>query len=175
MNKCEFSISCPNCHKKPPLIISIESSLLLNKTIIQSKCSCSKYEILTQNLKDFYIGCKVEKIDAPNTLKWEQYLSNGQIKSKDSIIESIQSEQNYLNIIYLKIIKQIHSFEELFSKMKLQVDKLFKWADGIKKDLLVFCPKLIDDFYISKNTIYTYPMENYSNYINNKIYLYLFL
>lgn len=53
--------------------------------------------------------------------------------------------------------------------MKAQVDKLFKWDEEIKKDLLIFCPKLIDDFYISKNTIYTYPMENYSNYINNKI------
>ena len=53
--------------------------------------------------------------------------------------------------------------------MKVQVDKLFKWDEGIKKDLLIFCPKLIDDFYISKNTIYTYPMENYSNYINNKV------
>ena len=107
MNKCEFSISCPNCHKKPPLIISIESSLLLNKTIIKSKCSCSKYEILTQNLKDFYIGCKLEKIEAANTLKWEQYLSNVQMKSKEAFIEKIQNEQNYLNITYLKIIKQI--------------------------------------------------------------------
>ena len=168
MNKCEFSISCPNCHKKPPLIISIESSLLLNKTIIKSKCSCSKYEILTQNLKDFYIGCKLEKIEAANTLKWEQYLSNVQMKSKEAFIEKIQNEQNYLNITYLKIIKQIQSFEELFSKMKLQIDKLFKWDDGIKKDLLIFCPKLIDDFYISKNTIYTHPMENFSNFINNK-------
>ena len=169
MNKCEFSISCPNCHKKPPLIISIESSLLLNKTIIKSKCSCSKYEILTQNLKDFYIDCTVEKIEAPNTLKWEECLKNGKLKSKDAILESIQNEQNYLNIIYLKIIKQIQAFEELFSKMKVQVDKLFKWDEGIKKDLLIFCPKLIDDFYISKNTIYTYPMENYSNFINNKV------
>ena len=168
MNKCEFSISCPNCHKKPPMIISIESSLFLNKTIIKSKCSCSKYQILTQNLKDFYIDCTVEKIDAANTLKWEEYLSKGQIKSKDSLLEAIQNEQNYLSIIYFKIIKQIQAFEELFSKMKSQVDKLFKWDEGIKKDLLIFCPKLIDDFYISKNTIYTYPMENYSSYINNK-------
>ena len=114
MNKCEFSISCPNCHKKPPLIISIESSLLLNKTIIKSKCSCTKYEILSQNLKDFYIDCTVEKIEAPNTLKWEQHLSKGQIKSKDAILEEIQNEQNYLNIIYQKIIKQIEAFEELF-------------------------------------------------------------
>ena len=169
MNKCEFSISCPNCHKKPPLIISIESSLLLNKTIIKSKCSCTKYEILSQNLKDFYIDCTVEKIEAPNTLKWEQHLSKGQIKSKDAILEEIQNEQNYLNIIYQKIIKQIEAFEELFSKMKAQVDKLFNWNEGIKKDLLIFCPKLTDDFYISKNTIYTYPMENYSNFIHNKI------
>ena len=169
MNKCEFSISCPNCHKKPPLIISIESSLLLNKTIIKSKCSCSKYEILSQNLKDFYIDCIVEKIEAPNTLKWEEYHTNGKIKSKDSITSTIQNEQNYLSIIYLKIIKQIEAFEELFSKMKKQIDKLFKWDENIKKDLLMFCPKLLDDFHVSKNTIYTYPMENYSNYISNKM------
>ena len=168
MNKCEFSISCPNCHKRPPLIISIESSLLLNKTRIKSKCSCSNYEILSQNLNDFYINCTLEKIESPSILKWEQYLSKTKIKSKDSILESIQQEQNYLNIIYLKIIKQIKAFEELFSKMKIQVEKLFKWDEGIKKDLLIFCPKLIDDFYISKNTIYTNPMENYGNYINNE-------
>ena len=76
MNKCEFSISCPNCHKKPPLIISIESSLLLNKTIIKSKCSCSKYEILTQNLKDFYIGCKLEKIEAANYFRTAMDINN---------------------------------------------------------------------------------------------------
>ena len=169
MNKCEFSISCPNCHKKPPLIISIESSLFLNKTIIKSKCSCSKFEILSQNLKDFYVDCSLDKIESPSILKWEQHLSKGTIKSKDSLLETIQNEQSYLNITYLKIIKQIEAFEELFSKMKAQVDKLFKWDEEIKKDLLIFCPKLIDDFYISKNTIYTYPMENYSNYINNKI------
>ena len=168
MNKCEFSISCPNCHKRPPLIISIESSLLLNKTRIKSKCSCSNYEILSQNLNDFYINCTLEKIESPSILKWEQYLSKTKIKSKDSILESIQQEQNYLNIIYLKIIKQIKAFEELFSKMKIQVEKLFKWDEGIKKDLLIFCPKLIDDFYISKNTIYTNPMENYGSYINNE-------
>ena len=169
MNKCEFFISCPNCHNKPPLIISIENSFLLNKTIIKSKCSCSKYEIISQDLKDFYINCTLEKIESPTILKWEQYLSKGKIKSKDAILESIQNEQNYLKILYLKIIKQLEAFEELFSKIKSQVDKLFKWDEGIKNDLLDFCPKLIDDFYLSKNTIYTYPMENYSNFIYNEM------
>ena len=151
MNKCEFFISCPNCHNKPPLIISIENSFLLNKTIIKSKCSCSKYEIISQDLKDFYINCTLEKIESPTILKWEQYLSKGKIKSKDAILESIQNEQNYLKILYLKIIKQLEAFEELFSKIKSQVDKLFKWDEGIKNDLLDFCPKLIDDFYLSKS------------------------
>ena len=167
MNKCEFSISCPNCHKNPPLILSIERSLLLNKSIIKSKCSCSKSEILTQDLKDFYFECILDKKESPSTLKWEQCLSKGHIISKDSIIESIQNEQNYLNIIYEKLIKQIETFEEWISKIKKQVDKLFKWDEGIKKDLLTFCPKLVDDFYISKSTIYTNPMENYVNF-NNK-------
>jgi WD40 repeat protein len=167
MNKCEFSISCPNCHKNPPLILSIQSSLLLNKSIIKSKCSCSKYEILTQDLKDFYIECTLDKKESPSTLKWEQCLSKGQIVSKDAIIESIQNEQNYLDIIYEKLIKRIEAFEDVIKKIKNQVNKLFKWDEGIKKDLLIFCPKLIDDFYISKSTLYTNPMENYVNF-NNK-------
>ena len=148
MNKCEFSISCPNCHKNPPLILSIQSSLLLNKSNIKSKCSCSKYEILSQDLKDFYIECTLDKKESPSTLKWEQSLSKGQIVSKDAIIESIQNEQNYLNIIYEKLIKKIEAFEDVVTKIKNQVNKLFKWDEGIKKDLLIFCPKLIDDFYI---------------------------
>ena len=163
MNKCEFSITCPNCHKIPPLILSIESSLLLNKSIIKSKCSCSKYEILTQNLRDFYFNCTIDKIESPSTLKWEQCLSKSKLISKDTVIESIKNEQSYLNVIYYKLKKQIEDFEDMLSKIKNQVDKLFKWDEGIKKDLLIFCPKLIDDFYISKSTIYTNPMENYAN------------
>ena len=151
MNKCEFSISCPNCHKNPPLILSIQSSLLLNKSNIKSKCSCSKYEILSQDLKDFYIECTLDKKESPSTLKWEQSLSKGQIVSKDAIIESIQNEQNYLNIIYEKLIKKIEAFEDVITKIKNQVNKLFKWDEG----------------YISKNTVYTNPMENYVNF-NNK-------
>ena len=169
MNKCEFSISCPNCHKKPPLIISIENSLLLNKPIIKSKCSCSKYEILSQNLKDFYVECTLEKKESSSIQNWELHLSKGQIKSKDSIIESIQNEKNYLNLVYMKVIKQIQTLEDLFSKMRIQIEKLFKWDEAIKKELLILCPKLIDDFYVSKNTIYTNPMENFSNYIHNKL------
>ena len=169
MSKCEFTISCPKCHKKPPLIISIENSLLLNKSIIKSKCSCSKYEILSQNLKDFYVDCILEKKESSSIQNWELHLSKGQIKSKDSIIEVIQNEQNYLNLVYMKIIKQIQTLEDLFSKMRIQIEKLFKWDEAIKKELLIFCPKLIDDFYISKNTIYTNPMENFSNYIHNKL------
>ena len=69
MSKCEFTISCPKCHKFPPLILSIENSLLLNKFIIKSKCSCSKYDILTQNLKDFYIKCILENKESPSIQK----------------------------------------------------------------------------------------------------------
>ena len=169
MSKCEFSISCPKCHKLPPLILSIENSLLLNRSIIKSKCACSKYEILSQNLKDFYFECSLEKKESPSIQNWELHLSKGQIKSKDSIIEKIQNEQSYLNLVYLKIVKQIETLEDLFSKMRIQVEKLFKWDESLKKELLIFCPKLFDDFYISKSTIYTYPMENFSNFINNKI------
>ena len=129
---CEFSISCPNCHKNPPLILSIQSSLLLNKSNIKSKCSCSKYEILSQDLKDFYIECTLDKKESPSTLKWEQSLSKGQIVSKDAIIESIQNEQNYLNIIYEKLIKKIEAFEDVITKIKNQVNKLFKWDEGEK-------------------------------------------
>lgn len=169
MSKCEFSISCPKCHKLPPLILSIENSLLLNRPIIKSKCACSKYEILSQNLKDFYVECSLEKKESPSIQNWELHLSKGQIKSKDSIIEKFQSEQSYLNLVYLKIVKQIETLEDLFSKMRVQVEKLFKWDESLKKELLIFCPKLYDDFYISKSTIYTYPMENFSNFINNKL------
>ena len=59
--------------------------------------------------------------------------------------------------------------EDLFSKLRIQVEKLFKWDESLKKELLIFCPKLIDDFFISKNTIYTNPIENYSNFINNNL------
>ena len=169
MNKCEFSISCPNCHKEPPLILSIENSLLLNKPIIKSKCSCSKYEILSQNLKDFYVECTLEKKESPSLKNWELHLSKGKMKSKDSIIEDIQNEQSYLSLVYTKVVKQIQTLEDLFSKMRIQIEKLFKWDEAIKKDLLIFCPKLFDDFYIAKNTIYTNPMENFSNYIHNKL------
>ena len=131
-----------------------EKMLLINNVFLES---------LSEKSFDLYIWVSYdENVDQTNMLK-------GQIKSKDAILEEIQNEQNYLNIIYQKIIKQIEAFEELFSKMKAQVDKLFNWNEGIKKDLLIFCPKLTDDFYISKNTIYTYPMENYSNFIHNKI------
>ena len=169
MSKCEFTISCPKCHKKPPLIISIENSLLLNRPIIKSKCSCSKYEILSQSLHDFYVECTLEKKESLSIQNWELYLSKGHIKSKDSIIETIQNEQNHLNLVYMKVIKQIQTLEDLFSKMRIQIEKLFKWDEAIKKELLIFCPKLVDDFYISKNTIYTNPMENFSNYIHNKL------
>ena len=169
MNKCEFSIACPNCHKEPPLILSIENSLLLNKPLIKSKCSCSKYEILSQNLKDFYVECSLENKESPSLKNWELHLSKGKIKSKDSIIEEIQNEQNYLSLVYMKVVKQIQTLEELFSKMRIQIEKLFKWDEAIKKELLIFCPKLFDDFYIAKNTIYTNPMENFSNYIQNKL------
>ena len=169
MSKCEFLLSCPNCHKKPPLILSIENSIILKRPIIKSKCSCSKYEILSQSLEDFYVECSLEKKESVSIQNWEIYLSKGQIKSKDSIIETIENEQNDLSIVYMKVIKQIQNLEELFSKMKIQIDKLFKWDESIKKQLLVFCPKLVNDFYISKNTIYTNPMENFSNYIHNKI------
>ena len=169
MSKCEFTISCPKCHKFPPLILSIENSLLLNKSIIKSKCSCSKYDILTQNLKDFYVECTLEKKESPSIQNWELHLSKGQIKSKDSIIEEIQNQKNYLNLVYMKVINQIKTFEDLFSKMRKQIEKLFKWDEAIKNELLIFCPKLVDDFYISKSTIYTNPMENFSNYINNKL------
>ena len=165
MSKCEFSISCPKCHKEPPLILSIENSLLLNKPIIKSKCSCSKYEILSQNLKDFYVECILDKKESPSSQNWELCLSKGQIKSKDSIKELFQNEQSYLNLVYSKIIKQIQNLEELFSKMRIQIEKLFKWDESIKKELLVFCPKLFDDFYLSKNTVYTHPMENFSNFL----------
>ena len=146
MSKCEFSISCPKCHKLPPLILSIENSLLLNRSIIKSKCACSKYEILSQNLKDFYFECSLEKKESPSIQNWELHLSKGQIKSKDSIIEKIQNEQSYLNLVYLKIVKQIETLEDLFSKMRIQVEKLFKWDESLKKELLIFCPKLFDDF-----------------------------
>ena len=169
MSKCEFTISCPNCHKEPPLIISIESSLLLNKSIIKSKCSCTKYEILSQNLKDFYVECTLEKKESPFIQNWELHLSNGKLTTKDSIIEAIQKEQNHLNLVYMKVINQIQTLEELFSKMRIQVEKLFKWDEAIKNELLIFCPKLIKDFYTSKNTIYTNPMENFSNYIHNEL------
>ena len=169
MSKCEFLLSCPNCHKKPPLILSIENSIILKRPIIKSKCSCSKYEILSQSLEDFYVECSLEKKESVSIQNWEIYLSKGQIKSKDSIIETIENEQNDLSIVYMKVIKQIQNLEELFSKMKIQIDKLFKWDESIKKQLLVFCPKLVNDFYIAKNTIYTNPMENFSNYIHNKI------
>ena len=169
MSKCEFSISCPKCHKLPPLFLSIESSLLLNKPIIKSNCSCSKYEILSQNLKDFYMDCSLEKKESSSNQNWELHLSKGQIKSKDTIIESIENEQSYLNLVYNKVVKQIQSLEDLFSKMRIQIEKLFKWDESIKKELLIFCPKLLEDFYISKNTIYTNPMENFSNYIHNKL------
>ena len=169
MNKCEFSISCPNCHKEPPLILSIENSLLLNKLIIKSKCSCSKYEILTQSLKDFYVECTLEKKESASLKNWELHLSKGKIKSKDSIIEEIQNEQSYLSLVYMKVVKQIQTLEDLFSKMRIQIEKIFKWDEAIKKELLIFCPKLFDDFYIAKNTIYTNPMENFSNYIHNKL------
>ena len=168
MSKCEFSISCPKCHKEPPLILSIENSLLLNKPLIKSKCTCSKYEILSQNLKDFYVECTLEKKES-SIQNWEIHLSKGKIKSKDSIIEDIQNEQSYLNLVYMKVIKQIQTLEDLFSKMRIQIEKLFKWDEAIKKELLIFCPKLVDDFYLSKNTIYTNPMENFSNYIHNKL------
>ncbi len=168
MSKCEFTISCPKCHKEPPLILSIENSLLLNKPIIKSKCSCSKYEILTQSLKDFYVECSLEKKESSSCQNWELHLSKGKIKSKDSIIEYIQNEQSHLNLVYMKIIKQIQTLQDLFSKMKIQIEKLFKWDERIKEELLIFCPKLVDDFYISKNTIYTYPMENFSNFIHNE-------
>ena len=168
MSKCEFTISCPKCHKVPPLILSIENSLLLNKHIIKSKCSCSKYEILSQSLKDFYVECVLEKKESPSCQNWELCLSKGQIKSKNSIKETFENEQSYLNLMYTKVIKQIQSLEELFSKMRIQIEKLFKWDEAIKKELLVFCPKLFDDFYLSKNTIYTYPMENFSNFIYNQ-------
>ena len=169
MNKCEFSISCPKCHKLPPLFLSIENSLLLNKTLIKSKCPCSKYEILSQNLKEFYVECSLEKKESPSIQNWELHLSKAQIKSKDSIIEKIQNEQSHINLIYKKIIKQIETLEDLFSKMRIQVEKLFKWDESLKKELLIFCPKLIDDFFISKHTIYNNPMENYSNFINNNL------
>jgi len=165
MNKCVFSISCPKCHKQPPLIVSIENSFLLNKFIIKSKCSCTKYEILSQKLEDLYVECSLDKKESSSTKNWELYLSKSKIKSKGFLLEDIQNKQVHLNVVYTKIIKQIRTLEELFSKMRLQVEKLFKWEEAIKKELLIFCPKIIDDFNISKNTIYTHPMENYSNFM----------
>ena len=73
----------------------------------------------------------MEKIESPSILKWEQYLSKTKIKSKDSILESIQQEQNYLNIIYLKIIKQIKAFEEN-EKLNEKIENLEKSISDLK-------------------------------------------
>jgi hypothetical protein len=119
------------------LILSIENSLLLNKPLIKSKCSCSKYEIVTDSLKDFYVECILEKKESPSSQNWELCLSKGQIKSKDSIKEAFLNEQSYLNLVYMKLIKQIQSLEELFSKLKIQIEKLFKWDEEIKNEFSI--------------------------------------
>ena len=50
----------------------------------------------------------------------------------------------------MKEVNQIQTLEDLFSKMWMQKEKLFKWYEAIKNELLIFCQKLVEDFYISK-------------------------
>ena len=167
--QCEFNISCPKCHKLPPLIISIENSLLLNKFIIKSKCSCSKYQIISQNINDFYIKCIVDKKFSSNNQIWEDSLlaGNNSKPTKETFNETMLDEQNNLNVVYEKITNKLNLLEEIFSKLKQQINKLFSYKESLKNQLQVLYPKLYDDFYISKNTIYTNPMENFKNFIHD--------
>lgn len=167
--QCVFNLSCPKCHKYPPLILKIENSLLLNKSIIKSKCPCSNFEILSQSLKEFYFTCTIDKKESDSNSSWELCLSkNKNFNSTQNYVDTLTNGKNNLTIVYDKVLKKIEVMEEVFVKIKQQIKKLYEWDKNLQNELIIFGQKLFDDFYMSKHTIYFSPMENFSNFNHNK-------
>lgn len=162
--QCEFSITCPNCHGSPPLIIKFVNSVKYAAPKILSRCNCSQNDILTKSIDELFVKNVVQTNLYLDNARWDNAFANAQFLHKDYLVDFLETQINSLNIVYSKINIKLKRIQKYFNALKKNVDKLYAWNLKFKKDLVNFGYKLYEDFYMAKGTTFFNCMSNFQNF-----------